>query len=47
VTLILPLDLRSRRLEYAYRPDLRKTRVTSRITLRLTVRDRNGRILNK
>jgi hypothetical protein len=47
LTLILPLDLRSRRLDYAYRPDLRRTRVTSRITLRLTVRDRNGRILNK
>jgi hypothetical protein len=46
-TLILPLDLRSRRIEYSYRPDLRATRVTSRITLRLIVRDRNGRILNK
>jgi hypothetical protein len=47
LTLILPLDLRSRRLEYSYRPDLRRTRVTSRVTLRLTVRDRNGRVLNK
>jgi len=47
LTLILPLDLRSRRIEYAYRPDLRKTKVSSRVTLRLTVRDRNGRILNK
>ncbi|HUR84677.1 MAG TPA: hypothetical protein VMY78_04970 [Solirubrobacteraceae bacterium] len=47
LTLILPLDLRSRRIEYAYRPDLRQTKVSSRVTLRLTVRDRNGRILNK
>ncbi|MEA2154572.1 MAG: hypothetical protein QOE11_712 [Solirubrobacteraceae bacterium] len=47
MTLILPLDLRSRRIEYAYRPDLRRTKVTSRVTLRLTVRDRNGRVLNK
>jgi len=47
LTLILPLNLRSRRIEYAYRPDLTSTRVTSRVTLRLTVRDRNGRILNK
>ena len=46
-TLILPLNLRSRRIEYSYRPDLRSTRVTSRVTLRLTVRDRNGRILNR
>lgn len=45
LTLILPLDLRSRRIEYAYRPDLRSTRATSRVTLRLTVRNRRGRIL--
>jgi len=45
LTLILPIDLRTRNIEYAYRPDLRSTRVTSRVTLRLTVRNRTGRIL--
>lgn len=45
LTLILPIDLRSRRIEYAYRPDLTSTRVTSRVTLRLTVRNRSGRVL--
>lgn len=45
LTLILPIDLRSRTIEYAYRPDLRSTRVTSRIKLRLTVRSRSGRTL--
>jgi hypothetical protein len=45
LTLILPIDLRTRNIEYAYRPDLRSTRVTSRVTLRLTVRNRAGRTL--
>ena len=45
LTLILPIDLRTRNIEYAYRPDLLSTRVTSRVTLRLTVRNRSGRIL--
>lgn len=45
LTLILPIDLRSRRIEYAYRPDLRSSRVTSRVRLRLTVRNRSGRVL--
>lgn len=45
LTLILPIDLRSRRIEYAYRPDLTSTRVTSRVALRLTVRNRSGRVL--
>ncbi|HUR84501.1 MAG TPA: hypothetical protein VMY78_04090 [Solirubrobacteraceae bacterium] len=44
-TLILPLDLRSRRIEYAYRPDLTSDRVTSRVNLRLTVRNRAGRVV--
>ncbi|MBW3609636.1 MAG: hypothetical protein KY463_15120, partial [Actinobacteria bacterium] len=35
LTLILPMDLRTRRIEYGYRPDLRSSRVTSRVTLRL------------
>ena len=30
LTLILPIDLRTRRIEYAYRPNLNTTRVTSR-----------------
>lgn len=45
LTLILPIDLRSRSIEYAYRPDLTSTRVTSRRTLRLTVTSRTGRVL--
>lgn len=45
LTLILPNDLRSRRIEYAYRPDLRSSRVTSRVNLRLTVRNSRGRVL--
>jgi hypothetical protein len=44
-TLILPIDLRSRSIEYSYRPDLLSTRVTSRVTLRLTVRNSRGTIL--
>lgn len=45
LTLILPIDLRTRRIEYAYRPNLTTTRVTSRVVLRLTVRNRAGRIV--
>lgn len=45
LTLILPIDLRTRRIEYGYRPDLRSTRVTSRVTLRLTVRNSRGKIM--
>ncbi len=45
LTLILPIDLRSRKIEYAYRPDLRSSRVTSRRTLTLTVKNRSGRVL--
>ena len=45
LTLILPIDLRTRRIEYAYRPDLNTTRVTSRVSLRLTVRNRAGAIV--
>lgn len=45
LTLILPNDLRSRRIEFAYRPDLRSSRVTSRATLRLTVRNSRGTVL--
>jgi hypothetical protein len=45
LTLILPIDLRTRRIEYAYRPNLNTTRVTSRVVLRLTVLNRAGRVL--
>ena len=45
LTLILPIDLRTRKIDYAYRPDLRSTRVTSRVTLRLTVKNRAGSTL--
>jgi len=45
LTLILPIDLRSRKIDYAYRPDLRTSRVTSRVTLSLTVKNRAGRVL--
>lgn len=45
LTLILPIDLRTRRVEYGYRPDLRSRRVTSRVTLRLTVRNSKGKIM--
>lgn len=45
LTLILPNDLRTRRIEYAYRPDLTTTRVSSRVILRLTVRNRRGLVI--
>jgi len=45
LTLILPIDLRTRSIEYAYRPNLNTRRVTSRVTLRLTVKNKAGRIL--
>jgi hypothetical protein len=45
LTLILPIDLKSRKIEYAYRPNLNTTRVTSRRTLTLTVKNKTGKIL--
>jgi hypothetical protein len=45
LTLILPMNLASRTITIAYRGDLAKGKITSRRTLRLTVRDRHGRIL--
>jgi len=45
LTLILPINLRTRNIEYAYRPDLTSTRVTSRVVLHLTVKSRSGRTL--
>jgi hypothetical protein len=45
LTLILPIDLRSRKIEYAYRPDLDADKVTSRVTLNLTVKSKAGKTL--
>jgi hypothetical protein len=45
LTLILPNDLRTRKIEYGYRPNLNTTRVSSKVTLRLTVRNRLGRVI--
>ena len=45
LTLILPIDLRTRNIEYSYRPNLNTRRVTSRVTLRLTVKNKAGRTL--
>jgi hypothetical protein len=45
LTLILPIDLRSRKIEYSYRPDLDSDKVTSRVTLNLTVKNRAGKVL--
>jgi hypothetical protein len=42
LTLILPLNLTSRNIEYDYRGRLDSTKVTSRVTLHLTVHKRNG-----
>lgn len=46
LTLILPLDLDTRRIRFAYRA-LRPGPVTSERTLKLTVRDRQGRIVRR
>jgi hypothetical protein len=46
MTLILPLNLKTRTIEFAYRPDLATRTVSSRSNLRLTVRsNRTGRVL--
>jgi hypothetical protein len=42
LTLILPSNLTSRSIEYDYRGRLDSTKVTSKVTLHLTVRKRNG-----
>jgi len=42
LTLILPLNLTSRNIEFAYRGRLDSTKVTSKVTLALTVHARNG-----
>jgi hypothetical protein len=43
LTLILPMNLTTRLIEYSYRPNLLSKKVSSRKVLRLTVHDRRGR----
>jgi hypothetical protein len=45
LTLILPLNIKTRELRFEYRANLRSTKVTSRSVLHITVRDRRGRTL--
>lgn len=45
LTLILPNDLRTRKIEYGYRPNLDTAKVSSRVTLNLIVRNKAGRTL--
>jgi hypothetical protein len=45
LTLILPLNLTTRTIEYAYRGTLSSRRISSLVRLHLTVRDRRGRIV--
>jgi hypothetical protein len=46
LTLILPLNLDTRRIVLAYRA-FRPGKITSQMTLKLTVRDRNGKLVRK
>jgi hypothetical protein len=46
VTLILPLNLDTRRIVLAYRA-FRPGPITSQVTLRLTVRDRHGKVIRR
>ncbi len=45
LTLILPLNLKTRDLRFEYRGNLLSTRVTSRSTLHIKVRNRHGRVV--
>jgi hypothetical protein len=45
LTLILPLNIKSRDLRFEYRGNLLSTKVTTRSTLHLTVRNRKGRVV--
>jgi hypothetical protein len=45
LTLILPLNLSTRTIEFDYLGNLNSTRITSRVVLHLTVRDRTGRLV--
>lgn len=45
LTLILPLDIRSRRIVGLYRPAINRSRVASSQTLRITIVNRRGRVM--
>ncbi|MGZ6671084.1 MAG: hypothetical protein ACXVFM_01900 [Solirubrobacteraceae bacterium] len=45
LTLILPLNLKTRDLRFEYRGNLLSTKVTSRSTLHITVRNRHGKLV--
>jgi hypothetical protein len=45
LTLILPLNLSTRTIEFDYLGNLNSSHVTSRVLLRLTVRDRSGQLV--
>ena len=45
LTLILPLNLKTRDLRFEYRGNLLSTRVTSRSTLHIKVRNRHGKVV--
>jgi hypothetical protein len=45
LTLILPLNLKTRDLRFEYRGNLLSTRVTSRSTLHINVRNRHGKLI--
>jgi hypothetical protein len=46
LTLILPMNVKTRTLRFEYRGNLLSTKVTARSTLRLTVRNRKGRVVH-
>ena len=46
LTLILPLNLKTRDLRFEYRGNLLSSRVTSRSTLHIKVRNRHGKLVH-
>ncbi|MEN3279836.1 MAG: hypothetical protein V7607_976 [Solirubrobacteraceae bacterium] len=46
LTLILPLNIKTRDLRFEYRGNLLSTKVTSRSTLHITVRNRKGKVVH-
>lgn len=47
MTLILPRNLFTRKLRFEYRPDLNSSKVATRRTLQINVRDRKGKLIKK
>ena len=45
LTLILPSNIKTRDLRFEYRGNLLSTKVTSRSTLHITVRNRKGKVV--